>query len=187
MNDKKLVIKILSDAFQDNKSVNLVVKDKSKIPGLMSYSYELAKRRGKIFISDNRKAVALILLSDKNRFSFRIMLESLKLALNVIGLKKLFTVLKRESAIKKLHPESPYIHLWYIGVEPESFGKGYGAELLDEIIAFAKSIQRDIYLETSVARNIKFYESRNFENYANVESDIPFTLMLFRKKSDKAL
>ncbi len=187
MNDKKLAIKILSDAFEDNKSVNLVVKSKSKIPGLMAYSYELAKRRGEVFISDNRKAVALILLSDKNQFSFRIMLESIKLAINVIGLKNLFTVLKRESSIKKFHPNSPYIHLWYIGVEPESFGQGHGTAILDEIIAFAKSMQRDIYLETSVEKNIPFYESHDFENYAKVESDIPFTLMLFRKKSDKAL
>tara|TARA_B100002049_G_scaffold215633_1_gene181085 strand:- start:2998 stop:3597 length:600 start_codon:yes stop_codon:yes gene_type:complete len=181
-NEKDLVIDILSSSFKENKSVNLVVGgDKDKIPALMSYSYEMAKSNGKIFISEDRRAVALILFPKLKKFSFKTLYEDLKLAINIIGLRRVPTILKRESLIKKYHPKKPFIHLWYIGVNPDESGKGHGGLLLERIIEFAEDTRQDIYLETSTERNINFYKNHGFENFANIDSGLSFRLMLFRR------
>ena len=180
--DKDLVVQILSDSFQDNKSVNLVVGNrKNRIPALMRYSYAVAMKNGKVFISKNRQAIALVLFPTEKKFSLRLVWENIKLAVNVIGLHRVPSILKRESAIKKLHPDKPFVHLWYIGVHPDHFGRGHGSALLQEIMAFAEKRKCDIYLETSTERNIGFYTAHGFENYANIETGLPFTLMLFRR------
>ena len=187
-NDKDLVIDILSSSFKENKSVNLVVGgDNEKIPALMSYSYEMAELTGKIFISENRKAVGLILFPRKKKFSFKSFYEDLKLAINVIGLRRVPTILKRESLIKKHHPNDPFIHLWYIGVNPVDSGKGYGGMLLKEIIEFADKKGQDIHLETSTKRNIDFYENHGFENFANIDTGLPYRLMLFRRRAKSTI
>lgn len=180
--DKDLVVQILSNSFKDNKSVNLVVGNrKNRIPNLMRYSYALAKRNGRVFISKNRQAVALVLFPKGAKFSFRVVWENIKLAFGVIGVHRVLAILQRESAIKKLHPKKPFMHLWYIGVHPDHNGKGYGSALLDEIIHYAKKRNLDIYLETSTERNIPFYKAHGFENYTNIASGLSFTLLLFRK------
>lgn len=188
LTEKELIVEILSKSFKDNKSVNMVIAEKQeKIPALMSYSYEMAKVNGKIFIADNKQAVALILFPKKKKFSLKTFLEDLKLAVNVIGLQRVPAILKRESSIKNHHPKEPFIHLWYIGVDPENSGKGYGSSILKKVISFAESKGQDIYLETSTVRNINFYERHGFENFANIDSGLPFQLMLFRRKSKQPI
>src|SRR5688500_1294081 len=108
INDKALVIEILRSAFDDNKSVNYVVKQDEKraerIKGLMAYSFNMCIIFGEVWIADDDHACALILFPDKKRSSFRTLLWDLKLALSVIGIDRVSAVLKREAMIKSNHP-----------------------------------------------------------------------------------
>ena len=182
---KALVVRILSESFKENKSVNFVAgKTKEKISALMGYSYEIATNNGKVYISENQKAVALILFPRKKRFSLNRFYQNFRIAINVIDLSKIPLILRRESIIKKYHPTSSFIHLWFIGVNPKDTGKGYGSNLLEKIIELAESKSQDIYLETSTQRNINFYRTHGFENYVTITSGLPFQLMLFRRRAN---
>src|SRR5690606_36016325 len=108
IDDKSLVIEILKKSFDDNKSVNYVVKQDQKrverIEGLMEYSFNVCHAFGEIWISDDNQGCALLLFPDQKRTSFRTLFWDLKLALSVIGIDRVSPVLKRESKIKSNHP-----------------------------------------------------------------------------------
>src|SRR5688500_17316709 len=115
VNDRRLVIDILKKSFDDNKSVNYVVKQDQKrlerLNGLMEYSFDVCNAFGEVWMSDDPQACALILFPDKKRTSLRTVLWDLKLYLSVIGLNSVSSVLKRESMIKNHHPKEPFAYL----------------------------------------------------------------------------
>jgi hypothetical protein len=59
--DKTLVVDILTQAFESNKSVNYVVKQdkkrQSRIRILMEYSFEVCWEFGEIYLADDKKRV----------------------------------------------------------------------------------------------------------------------------------
>jgi ribosomal protein S18 acetylase RimI-like enzyme len=182
-NDKQLVIDILQKAFDDNKSVNYVVRQDdnrlARIRGLMEYSFNICNAFGEVWISEDNQACALILFPDKKRTSFRTLLWDLKLALSVIGIDRVNAVLKRESMIKSNHPKSPIAYLWFIGVNPKLQSKGIGSSFIREVIAECERKKRPIYLETSMERNIPFYKKFGFEIFQSL--NLSYTLYQLRR------
>lgn len=71
--DKNLVVDILTASFHDNKSVNYLIPNDSKrverIRYLMDYSFEVCQLFGKVVISEDRNACALILYPDQKNFT----------------------------------------------------------------------------------------------------------------------
>ena len=124
---KSKVLDILYDSFYDNGSVNFVVKQDSKkekrIKTLLEYSYYKGERFGKIFLSEDETTAAIIIDPNKDKFSF----WELKLIFNVIGLRGLAKVLKREKNLKKFKPENDFNYLWYVGVKEAHQGQGNGS------------------------------------------------------------
>jgi ribosomal protein S18 acetylase RimI-like enzyme len=181
---KKPVIDILSEAFNDNLSVNYVVKQdsqrESRIRGLMDYSFNICNAFGEIWLSDDEQACALILFPDKKRTNLNSIIWDIRLALSVIGVNRISKVLQRESKIKKFHPQKPFTYLWFIGVRSALQNKGKGSDLLNEIIQQSQQKKRSIYLETSVERNLIWYKSKGFETYQQLEST--YKLFLLRKE-----
>ncbi len=121
--DKALIVEILTKAFDDNKSVNYIVKQDERrierIRELSSYSFEMCLRFGEIFISEDRAACALILFSDKKQTTAGSVTRDLRLIIKAMGLSNLTRALKREKAINSIHPPGLLYHIWYIGVEPQ--------------------------------------------------------------------
>jgi len=160
--DKSLVVDILAQSFDDNLSVNYVVRQDSRrqerIRSLMSYSFEYCQLFGKVWLSEDRTACALVLYPERKKSNLQTTLLDLKLAFG-IGLSHVGRVLAREKQIKALHPATPFCHLWFIGTRAEAQGKGTGSRLLAEVVADSRL---PIYLETSVDRNIPWYEKNGF-------------------------
>lgn len=117
MRDK--VIEILYESFYDNGSVNFVVKQDAKkderIRELLAYSYNKAQRYGKVYLSYNEQAAAIVIDPEKDRFT----LGDIRLIREVIGLGGLPKVLKREKNLKRFKPQGKVMYLWYVGVKPE--------------------------------------------------------------------
>lgn len=183
--DKTIVTQILTRSFDTNKSVNFVVKQDKKrterIRRLMEYSFDISNLYGDVFLSDDKKAVALIIWPDKKGETFRSILKDVNLTLNAIGISNAMNVLKREAKIKSNHPDpTEYLHLWFIGVAPEHQGNGHGSRLLQEIKDKYKSTKRLLYLETSTLKNLPWYERFGFEIFSTLE--FGFTLYLLRQK-----
>lgn len=181
--DKSIILDILTRSFEDNKSVNYVVKqDRSRIhriKRLMDYSFNMCIAFGEVWMDDDRQACALILFPDKKRSSFRTLIWDLKLALSVIGIGSVIAVLKREAMIKSNHPREPFAYLWFIGVNPQVQGKGVGSALMQGVIRECEQNKRPIYLETSMQRNLPFYEKLGFEIFSSLQ--LTYTLYQLRR------
>lgn len=182
--DKKRIVDILTNSFDDNKSVNYIVKQDSKridrIRSLMDYSFEMCCMFGDIFLSEDRAGCALIVYPDKQKTNLKSILLNLKLVLNCIGLYNIRKTMSRESKIKKLHPKEPMLYLWFIGVTSESRNKGTGSSLMNDVIEHSRSKQRTIYLETSTLKNIPWYRKFGFTVYNKL--DLGYELFFLKKE-----
>jgi len=180
---KSLIVDILSESFDDNKSVNYVVKQDKKrrerIRELMDYSFKVCNAFGDVWMSDDEKACALVLYPERKRSTLNAMMWDAKLALSAIGLNRIAQVLSRESKIKSLHPKDRFSYLWFIGVPPQLQGKGKGSALIEEVIRESEKDGRPIYLETSVDRNIPWYKKHGFEIFQSL--DFNYRLFMMRR------
>jgi ribosomal protein S18 acetylase RimI-like enzyme len=182
--NKNLVVDILASSFDKNKSINYIIKQDKKrvqrIRNVMEYCFDICYLFGNIFLSDDKKSCALILLPEKKETNLKSILLNLKLIFFSIGLANLRRVLKRESEIKKFQLKEPMYYLWFIGVHPTEQNKGFGSSLLAEVIKDAGSKQRIICLETSTVKNISWYKKFGFSIYH--ELDLGYRLFFLRTK-----
>ena len=181
---KNLVVDILAQSFEENGSVNYVVKQgdkrRERIRSLMNYSFNVCDKFGDIWLSYDEKACALVLYPDKKHYTVQSVWWDVNLALSVIGLSRVGKVLKRETKIKAFHPEKPFTYLWYIGVLPKAQHGGVGTQMLEDIIHESWVQQRPVYLETSMERNLPWYRKLGFEIYQTIESG--YTLYMLKKE-----
>lgn len=182
-NLKTLVIEILTNSFQNNQSVNYIVKQDEKrherIKALMDYSFEICFMHGAVYLSDDKKACALVLYPDKKTFSIKATVLDIKLVFKAIGISRAGKAMSRESAIKSNYPKVPIYYLWFLGVLTSDQGKGIGSKLLAEIIKDSQVQERPIYLETSTTKNIPWYQKFRFSIYN--ELDFGYKLFMLRR------
>ncbi len=85
LSDKDLIVDILTRSFETNQSVNYIVKqDKQRldrIAVLMDYSFEVCYMYGDVFLSDDKKACALVTYPDKKKTTLKSVLLDVKLIL----------------------------------------------------------------------------------------------------------
>lgn len=167
--DKDLVIDILTSSFDTNKSVNYIVSQdkyrRDRIKTLMSYSFDLCYLFGEIFLSDDKKACALILFPDKKKTTLKTVFLDVKLILFSISLRNVKKVLSRDSMIKGSYPDELMYYIWFIGVNTNYQKTGIGSSLLNELISDSILKKRRIYLETSMQENVPWYKKNNMEVY----------------------
>lgn len=185
--DKELVISILVKSFKENQSVNFIVRQDNiklkRIHALMDYSFEVCHLFGEVWLSDDRKACALILFPHKKRTTLKSVWLDIRLIIQAIGIRGIQKTLNREEQIKKLQPKENMIYLWFIGVDPVYQDKGVGSNLLEEIIATSIYKNLPIYLETSTLKNIPWYEHFGFKIYNELE--LGYTLFFLKREPDK--
>ena len=175
--DKNTVVNILSEAFEGNLSVNFVIaqdrKRKLRIKKLMEYAFDICIRFGNALLSDDKKGCALIVHPEKRNVNLRYILSTLLFIFNCTGIFNVIKVIRRESAIKALHPAGAKNYLWFIGVHPASQNAGIGTGLLREIIELSETDNKMICLETSNPRNLSWYKKFDFEIYDNLNFGFP--------------
>ncbi|MBB6498761.1 GNAT family N-acetyltransferase [Pedobacter cryoconitis] len=185
--DKSLIVDMLSKCFDDNQSVNYIVKQdhkrKQRIISLMHYSFEICHLFGDVFISDDKKACALILYPEQKKITLKAAVLDLMLLLNCIGINNAGKAMSREGKIKGQYPDEPIYYLWFLGVDLDEQGKGLGSNLLNELINDSEKKQRSIYLETSTLRNIPFYKKFNFSIFQ--ELDFGYKLYMLKRPKNQ--
>ncbi len=67
------------------------------------------------------------------------------------------------NAVEKGHPTQPHYYLAFVGVEPESRGRGMGSILMHPILQRCDQERVPAYLEASAPRNRDLYERHGFE------------------------
>jgi hypothetical protein len=182
--DKDRVVDILAESFDDNQSVNYIVKQDKKrnqrIRKLMAYSFDICYLYGEVFLTDDKSGCALILFPDKKKNNLKSIFLDIKLVVSCIGISNIKKAMVRESKIKELQPKKLMYYLWFIGVDQDQQNKGIGSALIKEVIEDAHSRQRPVYLETSTLKNIPWYEKFGFKIYN--ELNLGYTLFFMKKK-----
>lgn len=182
-NHKSIAVRILSNAFKGNQSVNYVVRlgpDRDRrIEQLIAYSFDVCLEFGDVWITDDDKGCALVFYPEKKIVSLKTIRWDINLVINVIGFRKLTSVMKRETRVRSFHPVEPFSYLWFIGVSPEAQQRGIGAGILNHVIQEAEKQNRPIYLETSVDSNLPWYKKYGFEMFHTLE--LTYRLYLLRK------
>lgn len=88
--DKKTIIDILSRSFDDNASINSIVrqdfKREKRIGQLMDYCFEMSMMKGEAFLNDEDNGCALILDSERKAGWWNTIVLDTKLALKSIGI-----------------------------------------------------------------------------------------------------
>ncbi len=88
-NEKALVVDILTKSFDTNQSVNYIIPQgdnkEKRIRTLMDYSFEVCYLFGDVFLSDDKKACALVNYPDKKKTALKSILLDIKLILFCIG------------------------------------------------------------------------------------------------------
>lgn len=183
-NDKQLIVDILTKSFDTNQSVNYIVhqdeKRADRIKALMDYSFEVCFSSGKVFLSDDKKACALVVFPDQKRTTLKSIWLDIKLILSCVGIRNIKKALTRETKIKNLQSKELMYYLWFVGVDPEYQGMGIGSQFLAEIIEDGNRKQRSIFLETSTLKNLPWYKKFGF----NIYNELDLSYKLFFLKRD---
>ena len=184
---KQRVIDILSECFENNKTVNWIVKQdekkKERIRSLMEYSFEACIDIGEIYLTEDLKGAIICSLSDDKLPILKEAYLTVQFISKVMGFEGIAKALKREKYINQFHPhDEEFIYIWFIGLEKGEQGKGRGSAMLQEVID--KSIERKIpvYLETSVERNVSFYKKHGFEVFHIPPEDMFGYKLYFMKR-----
>lgn len=181
--DKKLVRELLASSFYDNPSVNYIVAGEHNRPGrlavLMDYSFETCMQFGEVWLSDDRNACALLLFPHLERSTRASIWQTLRLIFGAVGILGIAKVLRRERLINVRRPKGTQAYLWFIGVNPMYQHQGVGTRLLNEIVIRCKALELPIFLETSVPRNLGWYERSGFRRYDEI--DLGYRLVFFEK------
>ena len=182
------MVEILTEAFSDNQSVNYVIKQDShrlkRICRLMQYAVATCHDFGEVWLSDDRNACALTVLSDRKRSTVAAVVRDVQLAFLSTGLGNIYRTLRREAQIKAAHPNGPFCHLWFVGVANAARGQGKGSQLLEMVIDHHHARLRPIYLETSTQRNLPWYQRFGFEVYDELNFPYPLIYCEARHNSD---
>ncbi|MDN3657812.1 GNAT family N-acetyltransferase [Ferruginibacter paludis] len=181
--DRERIVNILTDSFEDNKSVNYIInqddKRKLRIKRLMEYSFEVCKMFGEVFITDDKKGCALLIYPEKKKTTLKSILLDIKFITTCLGLGNIKKAMKREAAIHKAHPDGLLYYLWFIGVAQNEQHRGIGSDLMNNIITEAEKLNRTLCLETSTLKNIPWYEKFGLTIYK--QFDFGYTLFCMKK------
>ena len=166
--DMQLVADIITKTFARNPGVNWTLKHTGNpahhIKRLAEYAFIKSYLRDGVFISSNRKGVALCYQYNRNRFSLLEFWYQIRFAFTSIDFWSITKVIRRESIRKRIRPQSgEYLYFWFLGVLPE--GRGAGIELKNRVFQKARKENLPIYLETSLERNQKIYARIGFTTY----------------------
>lgn len=181
------VKEILLESFRLDKALQATVKQDDKkearLKLMIDYSIFMGNKFGKIYLNERENACAIVIYSDRKKTTFSSMRWILKLAFKVVGLKNAFNVFKRAHLIAKFYPDTPYVYIWFIGVEIKDQGKGEGSRLLKNIIEDSQN--KPLYLETANERNFTYYEKNGFKKVVNFKEPNGYNLHLYRMLNEK--
>lgn len=187
--DRKLATGILEEAFSNSHSVCSLLRSKNNkyyLRNLIEYSVDYSFRRNGVYISDNKKCVALFYKSCQKN-TWKDILAQLKLVVTTISISKIKTLLFHINYIKKSKPKNEYLYFWYLGATPDENGLKCTKALITGLFKKADEEQLDIYAETTDGKNKTVYERFGLEVYKVWHNDKLDITVWFMKRSFKKL
>lgn len=177
--DKKRVISVLSNSLANNNWVNQLVKQDyhrfRRIEKLVGHLFEHCMQAGKVAISEDRSACALVFFRDQKKPGLRLFCRFLMLAFKVIGVHGLSEILKIERYIRiaqnAVAGKNQIYHIRLWGVYSNFQRRGAGTKLFLELLEESRVLGRMVFLETSDEEMIPFYEKVGLSIYHQIDLD----------------
>jgi ribosomal protein S18 acetylase RimI-like enzyme len=161
--DKDLVVSLLQQAGEGLS--NYLFKNKEQQELLLSHLFDLYFYVGEIWLSDNRRACALIMQPGISLLNGKAVRWLFKLFLFQVGrvvLQEAWHQVNRGGRLKGIH-KITYIR--WICVDPLFQGRGTGSGLLGRILEKAAAKNRIVFAQTAVVKNLDWLERFGFEGY----------------------
>ena len=171
--DKKNIVEIIAESFDENPSVNWTVKqDKKRVKRykrLAGLVFNRAFRRDAIYISSDNNGVIIFYKFCDFKDRMLDIIEKAIMAFTVIGIFRAGEILNRESYIERQRPQDgKFIYVWFYGVRKSARGTGSqsaSVELKNHIFETAGKMKIPVLLETTIPINMKIYSRYGFHIY----------------------
>ena len=169
--DKTTIIDIISRSMYFLQGIKWIIGDNpnaqnKKMTRLAEYIFETGYSKNGIYLSSDRKGVAIMYPIKSKHVNFRSFWNKVKLIFLCIGVNRIKEMYLRELYLKQHRPsEEDFLYFWVYSVLPESRGSGTALELKNIIFSEAHKLNLPIYLETSRLLNKRVYERYGFQVY----------------------
>jgi hypothetical protein len=185
--DKDKVVRIISESFDSNPHINVIVKNDKKrsarMAAMAEYAFEIGMRRDGVHITDDGLGVAIIYQYDKVKMNIYEYWLQLALVLKVFTIRRALMVNNLEKLIKKNRASDvEFLYLWFFGVADEGLGTTDGRDLMKFIFKMSYEQKLPIYLETSIRRNNIIYKRFGLEDYKILDTGYKNLTMWYMKR-----
>ena len=174
------------ESFKNDPHVNWLLeksKNQNKLKILIDYAFEETFERGEIYLSDDKTATALWNFEKKEKITFGYITRNLSFLIR-IGIKATVRILKMDKVVHSNYPKTgEYIQLYFIGVLPESRGKGLASELMNPMLDKFTNKSVPIFLETGNTKNVEMYKKKGFGVFDKIHAS-GLALFLMKKMAN---
>ncbi len=170
--NKLEIIGHVSTLLQEIPTSMEIVKDDHKrekrFRYLAKYMVEKAIEKDALIISENGRGIAILFRTNSRDKNFwKDLVQDIKLAINVTGIKKGLKAIKSQGYVKSQRPsEGDYLYCWFWGILPDSRGSDDSKtayEMKNKFYAISKDLQLPIYAETRIKRISLAYRRYGFK------------------------
>ena len=185
---KEKILDAFFSAFRDTPGILWVTgtgpkKDK-KVRRLLEFAYEITSHLGEIWMSDDENAVSFLFYWHKRKPTLYTFWLHVKLAFQVVGLRRTLEILRRERYIQHQRPaHEPYIYLWFTASQADRSGMISMTDLKNGLFKKGYEENLPIYTETTVERALTSYIRygfRLFHDWKNPSRNV--TVYFFRRE-----
>lgn len=154
---------------------------------LAKYMVEKAIEKDALIISENGRGIAILFRTNsKDKNFWKDIVQDLKLAIKVTGIKKGLKAMKNQKYVKDQRPrEGDYLYCWFWGILPDSRGSDDSKtayEMKNKFYAIAEEQKLPIYAESRNRRISLAYRRYGFElfhEWKHPSGDIMYFLRYF--------
>lgn len=183
--DREKVIEILSQALADDPGVSQTVKNDARraerVRGLMAFAFDNFQPIGGVHISEDGKSAAVSYVPARQNRPFRDLFLHLKLLVQVVGISRIFTALKKKKMIESAHPaDGKYQNVWLMGTVAQNKQDAL-QKIKTYLLDLAAADQLPLYVETGDGTEKTEYEAMGLVEHRRVEM-APGIYLWFMKK-----
>jgi hypothetical protein len=169
MDERELIVNMLSKAFLDNPRVLRTVKKgntEKKLRIMTEYAYDLVNKYHGVFLSSDHSTAMLYYRKSEHKMNLYDFWRYFRMFMLCIKPSKAPSIQKREKYIESLRPQGiDYIYVWLLGNNPQIRGLKGLAEIRNRLDEKSLEFNLPILIETTVERNLKLYQYVGFEIY----------------------
>lgn len=169
-NTRSIAIKIASQAFLDNPSMNQflnprIAKEKA-MHALCAHCVDLSMLKDGAYISDDMCCICLLFHSDSKVDFWDLLRLNFQFVMRCCGWAKVYRILKREKFMKTMRMQGEYLYCQILANNKQA-GNASVIEAKKFMFDMGDRLNLPIVAETCLSKNKVVYEHFGFKTYGN--------------------